>query len=133
MTSLTYLEEAENLCLAVKTLCEARRGETLYAIGILASHCLELALKAYLLHIGQKEKELKKIGHDINHAWNECVKSGLPLEELPYWVQVLSYSYANPYFFRYPRGDHNVAVPNTDELPNDIEAVLHSIKTAMRR
>ena len=127
----TYLEEARGLNEAVAILCRARAAPTLYGIGILAAHCLELALKAYLLHAGRTEGDLRDIGHDLAKAWDCCRKSGLPLNSLPYWVQILNYSHANPYFFRYPRSDHNVGIPDTDELSNDLGTVLSLISSAM--
>lgn len=132
MDGETYLEEARGLNKAVAILCSARVEATLYSIGILAAHCLELALKAYLLHAGYGERDLKSIGHDLNMAWECCKESGLALKELPYWVKLLNYSHANPYFFRYPRENHNVAVPSTDELSKDIDSVLDLISSAMR-
>jgi hypothetical protein len=127
----TYLEEARGLNEAVAILCRAQVGATVYAIGILAAHCLELALKAYLLRAGHTESELKGIGHDLAKAWEHCKQSGLPLGDLPYWVQVLNFSHSNPYFFRYPQADRNVAVPSTDDLSNDIQMVLDMIAAKM--
>jgi hypothetical protein len=132
MADHTYLEETRGLNEAVAILCKARAEATLYSIGILAAHCLELTLKAYLLHAGSDERELKDIGHDLAKAWESCKRSGLGLGEPPYWVQVLNYSHANPYFFRYPRADHKVAVPNTDELSKDIDAVLELVSSATK-
>jgi hypothetical protein len=127
-----YLEEAHGLNDAVAILCNARAEATLYSIGILAAHCLELALKAYLLHAGRAEGDLKAIGHDLGKAWDCCKDSGLALKELPYWVQVLNYSHASPYFFRYPREDQKVAIPDTDELSKDIRSVLELISSTMK-
>jgi hypothetical protein len=128
----TYLVEARGLNDAVAILCRARAEATLYSIGILAAHCLELGLKAYLLHAGCDERDLKSIGHDLVKAWERCKESGLDLQELPYWVQVLNYSHANPYFFRYPRENHKVAIPSIDELANDIDSVLGLISSAIK-
>jgi hypothetical protein len=127
----TYLEEARGLNEAVAILCKAKVGATLYAIGILAAHCLELALKAYLLRAGRAESELKDIGHDLTKAWENCKQSELPLGDLPYWVQVLNFAHSNPYFFRYPQANHNVAVPSTDDLSNDIQTVLDMVAAKM--
>lgn len=133
MAGETYLEEARGLNQAVAILCGARTEATLYSIGILAAHCLELALKAYLLHAGCDERDLRSIGHDLVKAWERCKESGLCLKELPYWVQVLDYSHNNPFYFRYPRENHKVAVPSIDELSQDINAVLGLISSAMRK
>lgn len=132
MAGETYLEEARGLNEAVAILCSARAEATLYSIGILAAHCLELALKAYLSHAGCDERDLKSIGHDLVMAWERCKESGLGLKELPYWVQVLNYSHANPYYFRYPQENHKVAVPSIDELSKDIDSVIGLISSAMR-
>lgn len=132
MAGETYLDEARGLNEAVAILCRARAEATLYAIGILAAHCLELALKAYLLHVGCDERDLKDIGHNLDEAWERCKESGLALQKLPYWVRVLNYSHANPYFFRYPSDCHKVAIPGTDDLPKDIDSVLELISSAMR-
>jgi hypothetical protein len=128
----TYLEEALGLAKAVEILCDARADAVLYSIGILAGHSLELALKAYLLHAGRSERELKDIGHDLAKAWEHCKQSGLNLKDLPYWVQVLDYSHDHPYYFRYPRNNHKVAIPGTDELPKDLASILDMISSAMK-
>ena len=128
----TYLKEASGLNEAVAILCRARAEATLYPIGILAAHCLELALKAYLLHVGCDERDLIRIGHDLAKAWECCKRSGLDLKELPYWVRVLDYSHAHPYYFRYPQGNHEVAIPSMDELSKDIASILDLISSAMR-
>ncbi len=46
----------------------------LHPIGLLASQAIELSLKAYLLAKGWEEKQLKKIGHDLEQAWDETKK-----------------------------------------------------------
>lgn len=128
----TFLEEARGLNEAVAVLCSAPREATLYSIGILAGHCLELTLKAYLLHAGSDEGELRRcIGHDLGKAWDRCKKTGLSLGELPYWVQVLDYSHDHPYYFRYPRENRKVGVPSIDDLPRDIDSVLSLVSSAM--
>ena len=127
-----YLEEARGLNKAVAVLCDARDDATLHSIGILATHYLELALKAYLRHIERDEQDLKNIGHDLAKAWECCKRSGLDLKELPYWVQVLDYSHAHPYYFRYPQGNHKVAIPSMDELSKDVASILDLISSAMR-
>jgi hypothetical protein len=132
MVGNTYLEEAQGLAKAVAILCDARVDTTLYSIGILAGHSLELALKAYLLHVGRTERDLKDIGHDLTKAWECCKRSGLDLDQLPYWVQVLDYSHDHPYYFRYPRNNHKVAIPGTDELPKDLASILDMISSAMK-
>jgi len=131
MVGDTYLEEARGLAKAVAILCDARVDATLYSIGILAGHSLELALKAYLLHAGRSERDLKNFRHDLAKAWDCCKRSGLNLEQLPYWVQVLDYSHDHPYYFRYPQVNHNVAIPDTDDLPKDLASVLDMISSAI--
>ena len=65
---------------------DSRVDATLYSIGILAAHSLELALKAYLLHAGRSDRDLKNIGHDLAKAWGCCKRSGFDLKQMPYWV-----------------------------------------------
>jgi len=131
LTAKTYLSEAKGLCEAVNVLSQAKIESTLYSIGILASHSLELGLKAFLLHSGVSEKDVKSIGHNINELWENCIRGGLALEVVPYWVQILDYSHSRPYFFRYPQEEHKVGVPNIDELSHDLGSVLEKIELSI--
>ncbi len=129
MNAQLYIDEALGMADAVDAVCEARRNTTVYAIGMLASHSLELGLKAYLVSTGYSKRKLKKIGHDIGAAWAACIDDNLELEEMPYWVQVLDFSHSNPFFFRYPNPDHGVAIPNCEELSHQLREVLVKISS----
>jgi hypothetical protein len=52
------------------------------------------------------------------------------VKSLPYWVELLDYSHDHPYFFRFPKGIHNVAIPDADHLPNDLASVIEMVSSA---
>ena len=43
----------------------------------LLAHSIELALKAYLLHIGLSLKQIVALKHDLEACWDECDQNGV--------------------------------------------------------
>lgn len=73
--------------------------------GFVAAHCLELALKSYLMKsAGMTEQAMRKeLGHDIEKAWSRCVTAGLgPDAALPTWVVFGFAALAAPQSSRFP-------------------------------
>lgn len=68
---------------AEEFLAAAQREETVKPTTIsmpayfLVAHAIELGLKAYLLTLGQDEKALRRIGHDLGKALNKALEMGL--------------------------------------------------------
>ena len=123
----SLLEGANDYFQAAITLCE-KHGQAIDPIGLLSSHSLEVALKAALLKTGSSEKDLKAIGHDLVAAWQKAAPVlGLSVEP-PYWVKVLHFSHCSPYYFRYSPGEFRVAIPNCEELREQLENVLHLVR-----
>ena len=49
----------------------------LFPMYYLYAHALELAIKSYIDFVFQSEDKLKKIGHDIEHAWNTAIENDI--------------------------------------------------------
>jgi len=127
----SLLENAIGLGDAVEVLVAKRQNSTVYAIGILAAHALEISLKGYLLCRDFSEKKLKekKIRHNLIELWKAAVEKGLSIEaDPPYWVQVLNFSHNEPYYFRYPPHEFGVGVPDVDKLVRDLKNVIAVIE-----
>ena len=103
------------------------------AIGLLASHSLELGLKSFLIGKGWEEKDLRnKVGHNLEKAWTEAANLGLQVgSEPPYWVNVLALGHGFPYLFRYPQENTGVAIPTPDALRAELKRVIEVFQNAM--
>lgn len=131
----SLLENAIGLADAVEVLVAKRQNSTVYAIGILAAHALEVSLKGYLLYRGVSEGELKKnIRHDLMKAWSAAKEVGLSIDpNIPHWVQVLNFSHNDPYYFRYPPEEFGVGIPNVDELVQNIKSVITTVQDVIQK
>lgn len=129
----SMLEGAKNYLSALETLSLNPRGEFLEPIGLLASQAVELALKAYLLHAGWSETDLRRVvGHDLNTAWREATKNGLRIHfEHRFSVDVLTLSHDSPYLFRYPREKLGSAIPDLEILCRDVRAVIATVQESV--
>lgn len=125
------LDIAIQYCESMELLANQKKSCTVAAIGLLASHSLELAFKAYLLNNGWLEKELKdKVKHDLEKAWIEAYNSGLSIDQNPpYWLRILAIGHGNPYLFRYPQNGTAVAIPAIEELVPEVKNIIHIIES----
>ena len=129
-----FLERSHEYFAALEILQEHFSATIIYPIGLVASQAIELALKAFLLHSGASESELKKIGHNLQGAWEACSKKGLGLGRSPsFSVQVLSLSHDSPYLFRYPQEKIAVALTQPDELLRDVKAIVDAVGVKLGR
>jgi hypothetical protein len=87
-------------------------------IGLLATHGLELALKAFLLHSGLTDDEVRReFAHDLVALWQAAAQRGLALDgTAPYWVQIVSSFHTRPFQYRYPADGMASAIPAVDVL-----------------
>jgi hypothetical protein len=102
-------------------------------IGLLASHGLELALKAYLLHVGMSEGEVRtQYGHDLVRLWIAARAHGLAIDsDPPYWLQVISFFHTAPYQYRYPPEGMATVIPPADLFGGMLRDVLASVQGAV--
>jgi hypothetical protein len=128
----SFVGGAANYIEAACILCDA--GRAVEPIGLLASHGVELALKAYLLHREVTEKELRKIGHDLAELWMHARAKGLGIEGgPPYWVRVLGFAHGTPYhLYRYPPDRVASAIPEAQELKRTLADFLCVVTAAVR-
>jgi hypothetical protein len=125
-TAASFLEGAEKYIAAACVLID--HGTTVEPIGLLASHGVELALKAFLLHSGVSAQELKRqYGHDLQGLWRAALSHGLRLGSEPWWLGILNYYYDAPYQFRYPRGGFATPIPGGNEFPTELRGLLEIV------
>ncbi len=119
-------EGAQGYCDSMEILAYHPYRSSLEAIGLLAAHSLELALKSFLMRNGWTEKVIRKeVGHDLNRAWIEAANCGLAISiPPPYWVEVLALGHGYPYVFRYPQNNTAIAVPTLEELILELKSLI---------
>lgn len=127
----SFLDGATKYVEAATILCDA--GRSVDPIGLVASHGVELALKAYLLHCGMTDRELRGIGHDLAELWMQARVKGLDIEHgPPYWVRVLSFAHGQPHhLYRYPPERVASAIPEAQELKRSLSEFLHRVSVAV--
>jgi hypothetical protein len=132
-SATSYLDGADHYIEAACLLCDAARS--VEPIGLLASHGVELALKAFLLHCQVPEKELRTIGHDLAELWMRARARGLEIERgPPYWVRVLAFAHGTAYhLYRYPPERIASAIPDAPELKQELANFLRVVTTAVGR
>jgi hypothetical protein len=129
-----YLDRAQEYFSAVEILAPRLTADTIAPIGLLASHAIELGLKAYLLHIGRSERDLKKIGHDLRKAWGEAAKAGLRVDLVhTFSVDVLSLSHDDPFLFRYPKSKNAVAITEPAEVCSAVKAIIEAVANQIEK
>ena len=83
-------------------------------LAVDAAQCLELTLKAHLLHIGVSEKDLRNptlFGHDLVKAWDKCVSAGLGIPAtMPDWAAKLNGGHQAPFLFRYAQDNTGIVL-----------------------
>lgn len=133
-----YLDKASDFADAAHQLIRKKyHVESLHPIGFLASHAIELALKAYLLSRGWTEdgvRSRKKFGHNIKMGWREARALGLGLQEdLPIGVKWLVEGHHAPYAYRYPGKDAQVVeeLEELEDLNDYLFEFLELVKKAI--
>jgi hypothetical protein len=128
----SYLEASERYAQAVEILAD--RFGPVDVIGLLASHSVELCLKGFLLHRGASEREIRRLGHDLNQLWEAACLRGLGLlPEAPFWICVLSSAHDHPYLYRYPQEGVGSAIPEAQELKSHLRELLQHVSVAINR
>lgn len=127
----SFLDSATRYIEAAGILCDA--GRAVDPIGLVASHGVELGLKAYLLYCGMTERGLRAIGHDLAELWMQARAKGLEIEfGPPYWVRVLSFAHGQPHhLYRYPPERVSSAIPEAQELKRALSEFLHRVSIAV--
>src|SRR6476646_8878462 len=124
----TFLTDSESFLGAAQVLEQSGKfgleGQKYY----LASHSLELILKAFILHKGGTECQLRnKIGHDLSKAWRRATKLGLipadsRLEVIVDWLA----PYHSEHRFRY-RQTGFLTLPASGESLQIIRSLIDQI------
>jgi hypothetical protein len=97
-------------------------------IGMLAGHAIEAGLKSYLTLKGATEKDLRRIGHDLEAAWLEARARGLDiLPATPTWLRGVNFSFEN-LRYRYRGGGW---LPRRDVFLETIEDLVDTVGRAL--
>ena len=101
------------------------------ALGLLAGHCIEATLKAYLAEKGLGEDVLKRIGHELEAAWHACAENGLQINlRPPSWLLELNYSHSK-FRYRYPPIATNPWVPNPEKFIDTMAFLIDQVRAEM--
>jgi hypothetical protein len=128
----TLIRDAGQYCKALGILVASE--ELLGSVvSFLASHAVELALKAYLAKEGWDEARLRsRIGHDLLSGWREAQKAGLDVDaDPPAWVQTLAASHKGDFMDRYGRSNAFLVTPNPKKLVIEVGDLLHRVERAI--
>ena len=129
ISSKDFLERSKDYLIALEALTKHLRTELLNSIGLIASHSIELALKAFLIEKGFEEKELRRIGHNLEDAWNKSTGKGLKLEiENKYSVDILNIYHDKPHLYRYPKKGVGSATTETKRLLFDVKSIIEAVE-----
>jgi hypothetical protein len=133
MLSFEFLDMAEQFWRSYREL-NPHRYPIDWARYFLFSHALELALKAYLIHLGESSKEARDdFGHRLMDLLQACVEQGLLIDEADF--RRLS-NLAEPhskYWARYPREDwHLGGIPTIEQFEVAALNALNQISRAIR-
>lgn len=103
------------------------------SLALLASHGLELALKAYLIYAGSSQHYMKAIGSNLLEGWTAAVDRGLALTTpAPAWCQYLSAAYDYPSSVLLKDRDTPNNALNASGLVADLNGVVTTVEEALR-
>lgn len=129
MTAEKYLNSAKGYLESLEILSERLGSNLVDSMGLISSHAIELTLKAYLIHVGLDEKQLKKIGHNLDDAWLAAHKAGLPISKEPIFsIRLLSISHDRPFYFRYPKEKTATAIPPPSQLCGEVRGLINIVE-----
>jgi len=127
-----FLERSNDYLTGLNKLCEEPKSNLVPPIGLLASHCIELALKAYLIHIGYNETQIKDLGHNLSKAWDEAKSKGLKISSNhKFTVDILSIHHDRPFWYRYPEEKIGVGITEISVLYDDVKAIYEAVEASI--
>ena len=120
VTAASLLAGARELADALSILAERPTQAPIRASAILGAHCVELALKAFLLAQGWTDDAVREnLRHNLAQAWKEAAAAGLEISQAaPPWCELLASAHDYPYVGRYPPRNSGLVAPS----PRDIVA-----------
>jgi len=128
------LSSAEGYCSSINTLMTQNKNTSLDAIGLLASHSLELALKSFLLRHGSDENELSQLGHNLERTWGAAKNAGLDIAVItPNWLKILSAGHVFPFQYTQSKKLKTIQRLENHELYSSVKRVLRLIQEDMER
>ena len=111
---------------AAVRLLQASGRETLMPLLFLLMHALELHLKAFLISRGMKEKQLRKISHDLLACLRECQEHGFFKHVHLSWREQMQIVRVNRY---YKTKELEYFVPRAKRFGSaeDLAAAVHRV------
>ena len=101
------------------------------AVGVLAGHCVEATLKAFLAESGCDERKLKRIAHDLEHAWSAAAGNGLRINtDPPDWLKELNYSHCR-LRYRYPTTGTSPWIPNPEKFIDSLAFIIDEVRSQL--
>ncbi len=121
VTSGTLIDGARMYAAAADAVNE-RHPNALHVLSHLLGMAIELALKAFLLNGGQRERELRKIGHDLPALLAEAEARGLTSTGSRHFrISVLGANYEDRLFAYPSEGVLNII------LPGKLREIAHEV------
>lgn len=129
----SYLGVAFAVVKAVRVLADTRPTPSI-PLAMLAAHCLECALKAYLSKDGSDAiVRGVNVRHDLGALWSMAQVAGLAVAAPPpAWVLMLGDVHGAPYYLRYLTGVHGLSLPPAEPMATELEAVLQLVRRGIR-
>lgn len=129
----TYLGVASALSSAVNALAESPAKTKALGISLMAAHCLECTLKAFLSR-GGCDKRLKEspLRHDLMALWRLSHEEGLAISmPPPDWVENLARLHNSPYYLRYSTGVHGILLPANQPMADQLAEILNLVRKSI--
>jgi hypothetical protein len=127
----SLLAGARELAGALSVLVQHRADVPIRATALVAAHCVELALKAFLLSRGRSDASVTRLGHSLKKAWAEAAAAGLPVDaEPPPWCALLDSMHAYPYMVRYPPENSGLVAPNPLQMQVEVDRLIELVTAA---
>jgi hypothetical protein len=127
---VAFLMAATELMRGATVLAAADPSESRWAFALVSGQILECSLKAFLAKkTGLPEKELiDEFGHDLSKLWAQAANLGLPIGDMPEWVETLNGSHSRPYHLRYPTKVNALVFPNTHDTKLGLRSLIETVR-----
>ena len=134
ITSASLLAGAREFADALSTLALKSGHLPVRTSAVLGAHCVELALKAFLLSRGWTDQGLEKeLGHHLARTWTEAAAAGLGVSaNAPPWCQLLDSIHDFPYVGRYPPRNGDLVTPHPRDIATQVNDLIGLVDAALR-
>lgn len=133
LTKFTMFDGAKMYASAADAVND-KLPNSLHVLSHLLCTSIELALKAFLVHNGYSERQLRNIGHDLSKLLKVTVDEGFNYTGSRNFVLTISGALYRQRTFAYPENANmNIILPRrlrqmTDEILNEVSQTIFSDK-----